>query len=61
MTVFAIIMTAVAAFLLGLNIKEVCKGKTVTQVTKKTQRVGLAPIKVEDYRNFLSYDGSEQA
>ncbi len=61
MTVFAIIMTALAAFLLGANFGAFYKKRPDKKAAaKKAERKGLSPITVEDYRNFLSYDGSEQ-
>lgn len=60
MTVFAIIMTALAAFLLGLRVSEFKRLTQKVACKDKAPRAELSPISVEDYRNFLSYDGSEQ-
>ncbi len=62
MTGFTICMTAIAAFLLGFNVGE-CKfkGKATKTTGKHLIKGGTLEFSNDEYRNFLSYDGSEQA
>ncbi len=62
MTIFAICMTALAAFLLGLNLgKMEHKSKKGGKKSQKAEKKMPAHLTSEEYLNFLSYDGSEQA
>lgn len=62
MTVLAIITTALSAFLLGRSSVRIQKKRGAANGGKsvKQKRGNLYPEITEDYRNFLSYDGSEQ-
>lgn len=62
MTIFAICMTAVAAFLLGLNFGKIePEGKNGGKKSQKARKKLPTLLTREEYLNFLSYDGSEQA
>lgn len=62
MTVFAICMTAVAAFLLGLNLAGLRRKKLNGKIENlSSKRENPAYLTGEEFINFLNYDGSEQA
>lgn len=58
MTIFAICMTALSFFLLGFIIgrKEKPSGKTVNILKSNKGK----KVVTQGFRNFLSYDGTEQ-
>lgn len=59
MTVFAICMTALSAFLLGVMCR---RGKEKPTITKgqRFKEVKNKKILNEEYLNFLNYDGTTQ-
>ncbi len=62
MTVFAICMTALSAFLLGLMCgKRMETQKPSISKSHKPKEVANKRIVNEEYLNFLNYDGTEQS
>ena len=59
MLTFSLVMTGVAFFLLGIILGNIYSGKRVTKSVPKhsANRMSVSA----EFRDFLNYDGSEQA
>ena len=60
MTVITVISVAVASFLSGFMLGSFNFPKRPSEGAVKTANIGTDDLLDEEYRNFLSYDGTQQ-